>query len=130
MVISPKYLKASMKPHFVEGQNQLAGTAVTLTQRHPGSLLTRPVARPGWPPSPGRYHCWGELQGAVVQLQEKEPVKPACSCGGGWNPEITSCCLRVFFLKSTIIWTFPGGPGARTPRSQCSGLRFDPWSGN
>lgn len=57
MVISPKYLKASMKPHFVEGRDQLAGTAVTLTQRHPGSLLTRPVARPGWPPSPGKYHC-------------------------------------------------------------------------
>ena len=25
---------------------------------------------------------------------------------------------------------FPGGPMAKTPRSQCRGLGFDPWSGN
>ena len=25
---------------------------------------------------------------------------------------------------------FPGGPVAKTPRSQCRGPRFNPWSGN
>ena len=25
---------------------------------------------------------------------------------------------------------FPGGPVAKTPRSQCRGPAFDPWSGN
>ena len=25
---------------------------------------------------------------------------------------------------------FPGGPVAKTPRSQCRGPGFDPWSGN
>ena len=25
---------------------------------------------------------------------------------------------------------FPGGPGAKSPYSQCRGPRFDPWSGN
>ena len=25
---------------------------------------------------------------------------------------------------------FPGGPGAKTPCSQCKGSRFNPWSGN
>ena len=27
-------------------------------------------------------------------------------------------------------WDFPGGPVAKTPCCQCSGPRFDPWSGN
>jgi len=25
---------------------------------------------------------------------------------------------------------FPGGPGAKTAKSQCKGTSFDPWSGN
>ena len=25
---------------------------------------------------------------------------------------------------------FPGGPVAKTPKSQCKGTSFDPWSGN
>ena len=28
------------------------------------------------------------------------------------------------------IQDFPGGPGAKAPRSQCSGPQFNPWSGN
>ena len=27
-------------------------------------------------------------------------------------------------------WDFLRGPVAKAPRSQCRGLRFDPWSGN
>ena len=33
-------------------------------------------------------------------------------------------------LKETESWDFPGGPVGKTPRSQCRGPRFDPWSGN
>ena len=29
-----------------------------------------------------------------------------------------------------MIRDFPGGPVGKTPRSQCRGPRFDPWSGN
>lgn len=57
MVVSPEYFPASMYPHFLEGQDQSAGMSVALTQRPPGSLLTHPVARPGWLPSPGKCHC-------------------------------------------------------------------------
>ena len=28
------------------------------------------------------------------------------------------------------LGSFPGGPLAKTPNSQCRGPRFDPWSGN
>ena len=29
-----------------------------------------------------------------------------------------------------VFWVFPGGPVAKTLRSQCKRARFDPWSGN
>jgi len=32
--------------------------------------------------------------------------------------------------KKQTTRDFPGGPVARTPRSQCRGPRLDPWSGN
>ena len=33
-------------------------------------------------------------------------------------------------LKSPKHWDFPGGPVGKTPRSQCRGSGFNPWSGN
>ena len=36
----------------------------------------------------------------------------------------------VLFLSEHSSWDFPGGPVAKTPRSQCRGPGFDPWSGN
>ena len=35
-----------------------------------------------------------------------------------------------FWFLRVWSWDFPGGPGAKTPCSQCRGLRFDPWTGN
>ena len=32
--------------------------------------------------------------------------------------------------KIIANWDFPGGAMVKTPRSQCMGPRFDPWSGN
>ena len=32
--------------------------------------------------------------------------------------------------ESSELKEFPGGPGPETPRSQCRGPGFDPWSGN
>ena len=29
-----------------------------------------------------------------------------------------------------VVGDFPGGPVAKTPSSQCRGLRFNPWLGN
>ena len=46
-------------------------------------------------------------------------------------------CLSTSFACFTPIPSlrfnlrdFPGGPVAKTPRSECRGPRFDPWSGN
>ena len=33
-------------------------------------------------------------------------------------------------VPSVLLGDFPGGPVAKTPRSQCRGPRSDPWSGN
>jgi hypothetical protein len=33
-------------------------------------------------------------------------------------------------VKELTCWDFPGGPGAKTPCSQCRGPGFDFWSGN
>ena len=33
-------------------------------------------------------------------------------------------------IKSIKILDFPGSPVAKTPRFQCRGHGFDPWSGN
>ena len=33
-------------------------------------------------------------------------------------------------IKKTEYRDFPGGTGVMTPRSQCRGPGFDPWSGN
>ena len=38
--------------------------------------------------------------------------------------------FKTFSIKLTFRLDFPGGPVAKTLRSQCRGLRFDPWSGN
>lgn len=53
---SPKYFRAPPPP-FLGGQDQSARTIMALTQRHPGSLLARPAALPGWLPGPGKCHC-------------------------------------------------------------------------
>ena len=34
------------------------------------------------------------------------------------------------YIKISIYRDFPGGPGAKTPCSQCRGPGFSPWSGN
>ena len=34
------------------------------------------------------------------------------------------------FVKIQLGRDFSGGPAVKTPRSQCRGPRFDPWSGN
>ena len=33
-------------------------------------------------------------------------------------------------LRKKVTGDFPGGPGAKTPCSQCRGPGFDPWLGN
>ena len=38
--------------------------------------------------------------------------------------------VRMAIIKKIYKWDFPGGPVATTPRSQCRGPGFDPWSGN
>ena len=38
-------------------------------------------------------------------------------------------CETITTVKITSILDFRGGPVAKTPHSQCSGPRFDPWSG-
>ena len=38
--------------------------------------------------------------------------------------------LSLTILRRTQPRDFPGGPVAKTPRSQCRGPGFDPWSGN
>ena len=44
------------------------------------------------------------------------------------------CCAinlqNFFILENWNSRDFPGGPVAKTPRSQCRGPGFDPWSGN
>ena len=35
----------------------------------------------------------------------------------------------IIIFKKKIRGDFPGGPVAKTPCSQCRGLRFIPWSG-
>ena len=37
---------------------------------------------------------------------------------------------RVLFFKAREEWDLPGGPGVKTPWSQCRGPRFNLWSGN
>ena len=36
----------------------------------------------------------------------------------------------VMLRKWSRTGEFPGGPGAKTPSSQCRGTGFNPWSGN
>ena len=36
----------------------------------------------------------------------------------------------LFDINCSNIWDFPGGTVDKTPRSQCRGPGFDPWSGN
>ena len=47
---------------------------------------------------------------------------------------VLRACLRDYICSSHSIkassWDFPGGPGAKTPQSQCGEPGFDPWSGN
>ena len=33
-------------------------------------------------------------------------------------------------FKNSMLSGFPGGPGVKTPRPQCRGQGFNPWSGN
>ena len=44
------------------------------------------------------------------------------------DPYLTLC--TKINSKQPKIWDFPGGPVDKTPRSQCRGPRFDPWSGS
>ena len=39
-------------------------------------------------------------------------------------------CLQNGKRLECSYWEFPGGLVAKTLRSQCRGLRLDPWSGN
>ena len=38
--------------------------------------------------------------------------------------------IRENYKRDTHEGDFPGGAVDKTPRSQCSGSGFDPWSGN
>ena len=41
------------------------------------------------------------------------------------------CHLGKKHIKKKMgVGDFPGGPVAKTPRSQCRGPRYNPWSGN
>ena len=47
---------------------------------------------------------------------------------------VLRACLSDYICGNHSInagsWDFPGGPGAKTPQSQCGEPGFDPWSGN
>ena len=54
-----------------------------------------------------------------------------------WKPRLCprpgerhSLELSILYILKTPVRDFPGGPVAKTPRSQCRGPGFDPWSGN
>ena len=51
-----------------------------------------------------------------------------------WSSYLTCLCFSFLTCKMGLIkvpsWDFPGGPVVKTPRSQCRGPGFDPWSGN
>ena len=38
--------------------------------------------------------------------------------------------IKTFVHERTLLKGFPGGPVAKTLRSQCRGPGIDPWSGN
>ena len=38
--------------------------------------------------------------------------------------------MSFYYLKTTSLWDFLGGPVAKSPCSQCRKLGFDPWWGN
>ena len=43
-------------------------------------------------------------------------------------PQLSTCLTSHCCGKRSDPGDFPGGPVAKTPRSQCKGPRFDPWS--
>ena len=53
-----------------------------------------------------------------------------CGNSGLLLPEVSLGLWHNFGSKELTCWDFPGGPGAKTPCSQCRGPGFDFWSGN
>ena len=68
----------------------------------------------------------------------KEFIESAISLGHfSNNTNITHTYIDIYYfvtefilLKIILGGNFPGGPGVKTPCSQCRGHGFDPWSGN
>ena len=92
-----------------------------LTQAHEGrvrgcSLSVRVVA--GSSRLPGKVEG---KRGGCPPRSRMQPEKQGRHCALS-NMSIWS--------KHNYLWDFPGGPAVKTPRSQCRGPGFNPWSGN
>ena len=56
------------------------------------------------------------------QLDTKRTLAPRQGCKMNETP--------APWKRFSVYWDFPGGPAAKTPYSQCRGLRFNPWLRN
>ena len=71
-----------------------------------------------------------------TQLHTLTPGGGALRCWGwgvgeeAFPPDVEIRDLEGSHCFKMYLEDFPGGPVAKTPRSQCRGPRFHPWSGN
>ena len=84
------------------------------------------------------HHCKQSIQRSVgTSLYIPHPLHsiPTFCCLhpiGNYSTQKLSISNEAVILIALKIHhgNFPGGPVAKTPHSQCSGPRFNPWSGN
>ena len=85
--------------------------------------------------APGTEDRRASVQGTRV-WGRRERNAAGMDHGGGNEMEEVACFSlpsrkkKKDTLKKMGLGDFPSGPVAKTPRSQCGGSRFDPWSGN
>ena len=70
-----------------------------------------------------------EVQGTLKSLFQYHSSKASILWHSTFFIEIIHMPLNLSF-KSTLLWSFPGGPVVKIPCFQFEGCRFDFWSGN
>lgn len=87
-------------------------------------------------------HLWDREEGCVLSMKTaSKPLDPGGDWGGGvlsvhwfhrrvieYGSKKQDVAHGIKFESNAL--DFPGGPGSKSPSSQCRGPRFNPWSGN
>ena len=123
--------RAEAQPSHTEG------ATYTQMQRAPRKQLRVLGPTPGRPEASGAslgqagefpHHPWSLL--GDLQKYHKPKDGEGCLVKSNSYHRLQQVHLEVYTSQSTANRDFPGGLVDKTPRSQCRGPRFHPWSGN